>query len=333
MIIGIDADGGDNGYKAVLDGVFKYLNTTSDLNFKIYGDMTEINEYLKQISNFDKYAKNIEFVNTTERIEMNEHPVFALRTKKNSSIALASNDLINKNIDAFLSAGSTGALLAVAQLYVKPIKGISRPAISAIVPTMKNPMLIIDCGANMDSEAMWLNQFAIMGSVYYRNVFNVEKPRVALLNVGVEETKGNKLALETFQLLKNNNQINFIGNIEAREVTDGNIDVLVSDGFSGNILIKMYEGTSHNLLKLIKNTIKSNLITKIGGVCIKNKLKQTLLKYNQSSYGAAPLLGASRLIMKCHGNSTANEIYNSILQTKTFIKVDLINQISQNLEG
>ena len=330
MIIGVDCDGGDNGYKAVIDAVFRYLSLEQDIKFVIYGNVNQIKSYCND--NYNKYIDNIELVNTTEIIDMNEHPVFALRSKKQSSMVLATNDLINEKIDAFISAGSTGALLAIAQLYVKPIKCIKRPAISAIVPTMKKPMLIIDSGANMDSEAEWLNQFAIMGSIYMKNLLNIENPRVALLNVGVEEVKGNKLSLEAYSLLKNNKLINFIGNAEAREVTDGDIDVLVCDGFSGNVIIKMYEGTAHNLLNLIKNTINTNLITKLGGLLIKNKLKNTLKNFNQSNYGAAPLLGASKLIMKCHGNSTSNEIYNSILQTKKFISVDLIKQISNNIK-
>lgn len=329
--IGIDAQGGDNGESVVLDAVIKSLEDFNDVKFYIFGLKSSIEEYLSK-NNVKISDKNIEIIDCIDKIEMNDHPVFAMREKTNSSIVKAANMLKNNDIEAFISAGSTGALIAVAQFIVKPIEGVDRPVLGAVLPTIKRPLILADSGCNVDSKPEWLYQYAILANHYYKLMFNNERPTIGLLSVGTEENKGNNLTLETYKLIKNDSRLNFIGNVEARDLVYGVCDIVITDGFAGNVFLKTYEGTATMLLNLIKEQIKSSFISKIGGLLIKNSIKRMLLKYDASKYGGAPVLGANALILKCHGNSKFGELYTTIRQARDLIEKQFISNIKKNFE-
>lgn len=323
--IGIDAMGGDNGIEYCIDAVIESKNDNDQVVFTLYGSEKEIREYIKS-KNYD--LKNIKIVNCNDKIEMNDHPVFAIREKTDSSIVKASNMIKNKDIDAFISAGSTGALIAAAQFLVKPISGVDRPVLGAIVPTNKTPMLLIDSGCNVDSKAEWLYQYAKLANIYYGLMFEKTSPSISLLSIGVEENKGNRLTQEVYKLLMQDKSLNFIGNVEARDLTYGVCDIVVTDGFAGNIFLKTYEGTATLLLKLIKEQISSSLISKLGGLLVKPAIKKILKKYDATIYGGAPILGANGLIIKCHGNSKKGEFTSSIKQVKSLLDKNLIENLN-----
>ena len=324
--IGIDASGGDNGELEVVKAVVDSLKNNNSIDIYIFGDEDSIinsfNVINEEIKNY-----NIKIIDAKDKITMNDHPVMALRTKTNSSIALAGQSLLNNKIDAFISAGNTGALVALSQFYLKPISGVDRPVLGAIVPTNNNPMLLVDSGCNVDSKPEWLYQYAILANSYYKLMFNVDKPSIGLLSVGVEENKGNSLTLEAYKLISNDKKLNFIGNVEARDLTRGICDILITDGFAGNVFLKTYEGTASLLLELIKNQINSSLISKIGGALIKPSLKRIFKKYDAKAYGGAPILGTNYLVIKCHGNSKKGEYISAINQATSLISHSFINII------
>ena len=326
--IGIDASSGDNGETVAVKAVFEYCKKYNDINFYIFGDESIIKDELIKL-NFNSYS-NIEIINAKEKIGMNDHPVISIRSKTNSSIVLASKYLIDGKIDAFISAGNTGALVAIAQFYSKPINGIERPVLGAIVPTTKNPMLLVDSGCNVDSKPEWLYQYALLANSYYKLMFNTDSPSIGLLSVGTEENKGNNLTIATYSLLKDNKNLNFIGNVEARDLTKGICDILITDGFAGNVFLKTYEGTAKLMLDLIKEQIMSSLLTKIAGLILKPSLKKLLKKYDAKKYGGAPILGANHLIIKCHGNSQHEEFLSTISQAKSLIEKKFISVISES---
>ena len=329
--IGIDASGGDNGELEVIKAVVDSLNNNNNIRIVIFGNKDDIissfNALNQEVDNY-----NIEIVDAKDKISMNDHPVMALRTKTNSSIVIAGNYLLDNKIDAFISAGNTGALVALSQFYLKPISGVYRPVVGAIVPTNKNPMLIVDSGCNVDSKPEWLYQYAKLANIYYKLMLDIEKPSIALLSVGVEENKGNALTLEAYKLISDDKLLNFIGNVEARDLMRGVCDILITDGFAGNVFLKTYEGTATFLLELIKEQIKSSLISKIGGLLIKPSLKKLLKKYDTKTYGGAPILGTNYLVIKCHGNSKTAEYYNTINQAVTLINHNFINNIKDSFK-
>ena len=237
----------------------------------------------------------------------------------------------NGEADAFVSAGSTGAVLAGGSLIVGRLKGVERTPLGALIPTAKGVAFLVDSGANMDCKTTYLVQFAKMGAIYMEHVMGIKNPRVALVNVGVEEEKGNALAKEAHQLLKDCRDINFIGNIEAREIPAGGADVVVCDGFVGNVVLKSYEGVSGVLISEIKKSLMGSLRTKIGGALIKPALKEMLKNFDTSEYGGAPMLGLNGLVVKTHGSAKAKEIRNSILQCVTFKEQRIKEKIQENL--
>ncbi len=249
----------------------------------------------------------------------------AIRKKKDSSIVVALNLVKSGVCDAFVSAGSSGAVLVGGQLIVGRIKGIERAPLAPLIPTEKGCSLLIDCGANVDARPSHLVQFAKMGSVYMESVMGIPNPKVAIVNIGAEEEKGNALVKETFPLLKNCPEINFIGSIEAREIPTGYADVIVCEAFAGNIILKLYEGVGAALIKKVKAGMMTSLRSKIGALLVKPALKETLKEFSVEEYGGAPLLGLNGLVVKTHGSSKAIEIKNSVLQCVTF-KEQQINQ-------
>ena len=324
--VAVDAMGGDNAPAEIVKGAVEALNSCPTLKVTLTGKEEAVRAEL------DKHsypADRVEILNCTEVIEMAEPPVDAIRTKKDSSIVKGLRLVKDGQCDAFVTAGSSGAALAGGQLLVGRIKGIERPPLAPLLPTAKGPVLLIDCGANMDPRASMLLQFAQMGSIYMRNMTGVSNPRVGLVNVGTEEEKGNELSKEAFQLLKGCPDINFVGNIEAREIPEGIVDVAVTDAFTGNAILKMYEGVAKVILHEMKDALMSSFVSKIGALMIKPALKGMVKRFDASEYGGAPMLGLKGLVVKAHGNSKAAEIRNALIQCITF-KEKKINDLFQS---
>ena len=273
----------------------------------------------------------MEIIHAEEVIETGEPPVMAIRQKRESSIVKCMYMVKDGQCDALVSAGSTGAILVGGQVIVGRIKGIERPPLAPIVPNINGVSLLLDCGANVDAKPSQLLQFARMGSIYMESVIGVRNPRVGLVNIGVEEEKGNALTKETYPLLQNCREINFIGNVEARDIPMGAADVLVCEAFAGNIVLKMLEGVSDALIRKIKAGMMSSLKSKLGALLVKPALKQTLKSFSTEEYGGAPLLGLNGLVVKTHGSSKAIEIQNSILQCIAFKEQNINQKIQEQI--
>ena len=327
--IAVDAMGGDYAPAQIVKGALEAVNERKDIKVILVGQENAILSELKGI-NYDK--ERLTVVHAEDVITNDEAPVMAIRRKKNSSIVVAMNLVKNGEADAFVSAGSTGAVLVGGQLIIGRIKGIDRPPLAPVIPTESGVSLLIDCGANVDARPSHLVQFAKMGSVYMENVIGIKNPRVAIVNIGAEEEKGNMLVKQTFPLLKNCNDINFIGSIEAREIPKGGADVIVCEAFVGNVILKLYEGLGSTLIGKIKAGLMSTTKSKIGALLCKPALKETLKSFDASAYGGAPMLGLNGLVVKAHGNSTSNEIKNSIIQCITFTEQNINDKIRMHLE-
>lgn len=326
--IAVDAMGGDNAPLEIVKGVVEAVNENGKIKVYLTGLQEEIKKELVQ---YTYNAEQIEVVNATEVIETAEPPVMAIRKKKDSSIVVALNLVKDGVCDAFVSAGSSGAVLVGGQLIVGRIKGIERPPLAPLIPTETGCSLLIDCGANVDARPSHLVQFAKMGSVYMESVVGISNPKVAIVNIGAEEEKGNALVKETFPLLKNCPEINFIGSIEARDIPTGYADVIVCEAFAGNIILKLYEGVGATLIKKVKAGMMTSLRSKIGALLVKPALKETLKAFSLDAYGGAPLLGLNGLVVKTHGSSKAVEIKNSILQCVTFKEQKINQKIKEKL--
>ena len=324
----VDAMGGDNAPQETVKGAVDAVNTRKDIKVILTGRQELVEGELSKYT----YPKDrIEVVNTTEVIEMAEPPVNAIRKKKDSSIVVGMNLVKKGEADAFVSAGSTGAVLVGGQVIVGRIKGVERPPLAPLIPTKDGVALLIDCGANVDARPSHLVQFAKMGSIYMENVVGVKNPRVGIVNIGAEEEKGNALVKETFPLLKECKDINFIGSIEAREIPHGGADVIVSEAFVGNVILKLYEGVGATLISMGKQGMMTSLRSKIGALLVKPALKTTLKAFDASQYGGAPLLGLKGLVVKTHGNSKRIEVCNSILQCVTFKEQAINEKIKESL--
>ena len=301
MKIILDAFGGDNSPDCIINGGLLALEKYSDLEIVFVGYKDVLEAKLSQ----RKYDKNrVSIVESNSVITNDDSPAESIRSKKDSSIVIGYDHLKNNDdCSAFISAGSTGAVLSGALLKLGRLKGVMRPALAPLLPTKTGGQtLIIDCGANVDSKPEYLCQFAIMGSIYMSTLFGIEKPRVALLNIGVEDHKGNAFTKDVFAKMKEL-PINFVGNMEARDVTSGHYDVVVCDGFSGNVLLKATEGGALLVLKEMKNAIKSSLKSKIGALFMKKSLKSLAKKMDYNKYGGSPFLGCKKTVIKSHGSS------------------------------
>lgn len=326
--VAVDAMGGDYAPDEIIKGAIEAVNERPEIHVILVGRQEVITEKLKEYT-FNQ--SQIEVIHAEDVITNDEAPVMAIRRKKDSSIVVALNLVKQQKADAFVSAGSTGAVLAGGQLLVGRIKGIERPPLAPLIPTIDGVSLLIDCGANVDARPSHLVQFAKMGSIYMKHVVGIEKPRVAIVNIGAEEEKGNMLVKETYPILKNCSDINFIGSIEAREIPYGGADVIVCEAFVGNVILKLYEGLGGALISKIKGGMMSTTRSKIGGALVKPALKETLKSFDASSYGGAPLLGLKGLVVKTHGNSKSNEIKNSIIQCITFKNQKINEKISDSI--
>lgn len=326
--VAVDAMGGDNAPAEVIKGAVRAVCEEERVQVILVGKEDVIREQLAQYT----YDKNrITVVHAQEEISNEEAPVMAVRRKKDSSIVKAMTLVKNNEADAFVSAGSTGAVLVGAQLIVGRLPGVERPPLAPLLPTSKGVSLLIDCGANVDARASHLVQFAKMGSVYMENVIGITNPRVALVNIGAEEEKGNALVKETFPLLKNCNEINFIGSIEARDIPTGYADVIVCEAFVGNVILKLYEGLAATLIGEIKKGMMGSLRSKIGALLVKPALKETLQDLDSSKYGGAPMLGLKGLVVKTHGSSKSEEVKNSILQCIAFKEQNISEKIKDSI--
>ena len=325
--VALDAHGGDNAPKEVVKGAINAIKDNQNLIVYLVGVEELINKELEGLE-FDK--ERIKIVNAPEIISMTEPPVAAIRKKKNSSIVIGMQMVKNKEADAFVSCGSTGAVLVGGQVIVGRIKGVDRPPLAPLIPTAKGFSLLIDCGANVDSKPINLLQFAKMGSIYMNKMMGIENPKVGIVNIGAEEEKGNALVKDTFPLLKGCPEINFIGSVEARDIPTGDVDVIVCDAFVGNVILKLYEGLSGTLIAKIKESMLSNARSKIGGALVKPALRGTVKSFSSSEYGGAPLLGLKGLVVKGHGNYKAKEIKNTINQCIRFKQSGMLELMSES---
>ena len=324
--VALDAMGGDNAPQAVVQGAVNAIAESKEVKVFLVGKQEEIT---KELSKYTYSKEQIEVVDAREIVDMAEPPVMAIRKKKDSSMVKALQLVKEGTCDAFVSAGNSGAVLVGGQLIVGRIKGVERPALAPLIPTEKGCSLLIDCGANVDARPSHLVQFAKMGSVYMENVMGISNPRVAIVNIGAEEEKGNALVKETFPLLKNTPEINFIGSIEARDIPKGYADVIVCEAFVGNVILKLYEGVGGTLIKTVKNGMMTSLRSKIGALLVKPALKEALKSFDLEEYGGAPLLGLKGLVVKTHGSSKAVEIKNTILQCQTFKEQNINEKIKK----
>ena len=326
--VALDAMGGDNAPGEIVKGAVDAVVARPDIKVFLVGQQETVKQ---ELAKYTFPAEQIEVVHAEEVIETAEPPVNAIRKKKQSSIVIGMNMVKQTEADAFVSAGSSGAILVGGQVIVGRIKGIQRPPLAPLIPTEKGVSLLIDCGANVDARPDHLVQFAKMGSIYMENVLGIKKPRVAIVNIGAEEEKGNALVKETFPMLKECKDINFVGSIEAREIPHGEADVIVCEAFVGNVILKLYEGLSGTLIGAIKTGMMSTLKSKIGAALALPALKKTLKAFDATQYGGAPLLGLNGLVVKTHGSAKAKEVTNSIYQCVTFKEEDINGKIKKNI--
>jgi glycerol-3-phosphate acyltransferase PlsX len=327
----VDAMGGDNAPEQTVKGAVEAIQESEKIYIYLAGDEQALQAELSKYT-YDK--GRLEIVPTTETIEMAEPPVNAIRTKKDSSIVRGMMMVREGKADAFVSAGSTGAVLVGGQILVGRIKGVERPPLAPLIPTdtEKGCSLLVDCGANVDARPSHLVQFAKMGSIYMESVMGVKNPKVGIVNIGAEEEKGNALVKETFPLLKACEDINFVGSVEARDIPAGAVDVIVCEAFTGNVILKTYEGVGAILIKKIKQGMMSTMRSKVGALLVKPALKETLMAFDLEQYGGAPMLGLNGLVVKTHGSSKSGEFKNSILQCLLFKEQQIGEKIRQKIQ-
>ena len=326
IFIALDAMGGDNAPKEIIKGAVEAL-ADDRVNILLVGKKETIEQ---ELSAYKYNAGRVEIINASEVIENDEQPTYAIRRKKNSSIVIGLNLLKEDRAKAFVSAGATGALLTGATLIAGRINGAERPALGTLLPNDKGFSFLIDSGANVDPKPNYLLQFAKMGSIYMEYVMNINRPRVGLLNIGVEREKGNILTKEAYSLLESSD-INFIGNIEAREVPSGAADVVVCDGFTGNVLLKYTEGFAKAMLGMIKKELMSSAMSKLGAVLSKGAYKNLKKSFDYSEVGGAPFLGLKALVLKAHGSSDSKAIKSAINLCVDFNEKGIVEKLSESL--
>ncbi|WP_058307850.1 phosphate acyltransferase PlsX [Gracilibacillus massiliensis] len=325
MRIAIDAMGGDHAPKEIVLGALKAVNQFDNLHITLVGNEEQIKQYTKNHASID-------IIHTEEKITSDDEPVKAVRRKKQASLVLMANEVKSHQADACISAGNTGALMSAGLFIVGRIKGIDRPALSPTLPTVDGSgFLLLDVGANVDAKPQHLQQYGLMGSIYMENVRKIKNPRVGLLNVGTENGKGNELTKKAFDLLEEL-PINFVGNVEARDLLNGVADVVVTDGFSGNIALKTVEGTALTLFSMLKEKFMVNTKTKIAAVLAKSELRGLKDQLDYSEYGGAALFGLRAPVVKAHGSSNAQAIFSAIKQTMEIVEKNVIETIESEVK-
>ena len=324
-IIAIDAMGGDNAPKEIIKGSIEAINENKEIKLILVGKEDIIKN---ELSKYQYNKEQINIQNATEIIKTTESPTAAIREKKDSSIVVGLKLLKEGKASAFVSAGSTGALLTGATVIIKRIKGIERPALATLIPNSNNGYtFLIDSGANMDCKPAYLPNFAKMGKIYMENIMKVNNPKVAIVNVGEEKEKGDTFTKEAYELLEQTKNINFIGNIEGREIPEGEADVIVCDGFVGNVILKLSEGIVKVFSNIVKKEIKSNILYSIGGILSNGAFKNIKKKFDYAEVGGAPFLGLKSLVVKAHGSSNSKAIKSAINQCYKFIDADIVEKI------
>ncbi|WJE17436.1 phosphate acyltransferase PlsX [Halobacillus sp. ACCC02827] len=325
MKLVIDAMGGDHAPEAVVKGAVQAADAIDGLHITLVGDESLISPYLKG-------QENVTVIHTKEMITAEDEPVRAVRKKKNASMVLMANEVKEGRADACISAGNTGALMSAGLFIVGRMKGVDRPALSPTLPTIDGKgFLMLDVGANVDAKPAHLLQYAVIGSIYAEQVRGLERPRVGLLNVGTEEGKGSDLTKKAFQLMKNA-PIHFVGNVEARDLLNGAADVVVTDGFTGNVALKTIEGTAMSMFSMIKQTFMSNFKTKIAAGLAKNDLKGLKTQLDYSEYGGAGLFGLAAPVIKAHGSSNERAVFNAIRQACQMVELNVTETIAETLK-
>lgn len=327
MRIIIDAMGGDNAPQAIVKGSVAGINEFPDVTIVLTGDQYRIGEILSGLT-YDK--DRLEIVHTTQIIEMNDSPVKAMKEKPDSSMAVALKMVAEGKGEMAISAGNTGALVAGATLIVKRIPGIKRPALAPVLPTQTGEVLLIDVGANTECTPKYLQQFGVMGSIYMEKVFGMSSPKVGLINIGGEEEKGSELTKQAYQLLKNA-PVNFVGNAEGRDLLSGQFDVLVCDGFTGNIVLKFVEGCAKTILGMLKGYIRESAGAKLGAVFMKGAFGKLKKKMDYTEYGGSLLLGLRGGVVKSHGSSDEKAIFNTIRNARKFISGNVVEVIKEEI--
>lgn len=325
----VDAMGGDNAPAEPVKAAAAAVEERSDIEVILTGNKDVIEKELEKYTSAPK--ERIHIVPTTEVIETAEPPVMAIRKKKDSSIVVGLNMVKKQEADAFVSSGSSGAVLVGGQVIVGRSKGVERPPLAPLIPTAEGVSLLVDCGANVDARPSHLVQFAKMGAIYMEHIVGIKNPRVAIVNNGAEEEKGNALVKETFPLLKACKGINFIGSIEARDIPSGYADVIVCEAFVGNVILKLYEGLAATLMSKIKGGMMKNTRSKMGALLIKPALKETLKEFDTTKHGGAPLLGLKGLVVKTHGSASSIEIKNAIFQCVDFKQQQINEKIAEHI--
>jgi len=328
MRIAVDAMGGDHAPDEIVKGAIKAAGFYPDITVILVGQKEKIIACLPDTG----ITPRIEFHEASEVVGMDEHPASAIKKKKDSSIVVATRLVKEGEADALVSAGNTGAQMAAALLGLGRIKGISRPAIGTVIPTLQEGKLLLDVGANPDAKPENLFQYGIMGSIYAEKILGIKNPKVALLNIGSEEGKGNELVQAAYELFKEDSSLNFIGNVEGRDIPYGTADVIVCDAFVGNVVLKTIEGMASSLFQLIKEKITANTVRKMGALLIKPGLKEISHALDYSEYGGAPLLGVNGTSIICHGSSNEKAIFNAIRVAKECLEEEIIDKIKAELE-
>lgn len=328
MRIAVDAMGGDNAPQAIVEGVMLAQKEFPDIEFQLYGKEAEIKKYVTN-------DQNIKIIHTDEKIASDDEPVKAIRRKKQASMVLAAQAVKNGEADAIFSAGNTGALLAAGLFIIGRIKGIERPGLMSTMPVMgqEGGFDMLDLGANAENKAEHILQYGILGSFYAQNVRGVSKPRVALLNNGTEETKGSEVTKKAFELLANESDIHFVGNVEARELLNGVADVVVTDGFTGNAVLKTIEGTALNIMSQLKKSIlAAGIKGKLGAVLLKDALGELKEQMDYAKYGGAVLFGLKAPVIKTHGSTGPEAVAATIRQIHTMLETDVVGKLVQKFE-
>ena len=330
-IIALDAMGGDNAPDAIVKGAIEALKKYADISILMFGPQARLE---KLIEGADDVRSRIEIQDAQEVIGMEEAPMMAVRKKKNSSLVLAMEAVREGRAAAVVSAGSTGAVLAGGMFRIGRIPGIERPATAPVMPSIKGRFMLMDSGANVDCQPKYLLQFGLMGSVYMKSVLGIENPRVGLVNIGAEAEKGNKLVKETYELMKNQTSYHFVGNAEARDLFSGDYDVIVADGFAGNIILKQTEGLASTLFKMIKHELmETTLRAKIGAWLVKPALGKIKGMMDYNTVGGAPLLGVNGAVIKAHGSSGDVAIASAIGPARLMLVGDVVGKIREGLAG